>query len=108
MTRRRFLEQSIALAGGSSTLYGKDQQWQTGEVASMEVIRTPIGKRLVYRYSYAVHANGHTYTFDEKNKLHLTVNGPVQFVVNGDKIRVRDERGKEHHETVLQRAVDKK
>ena len=40
-------------------------------------------------------------------KLPLTVNGPVRFAVNGDKIRIVDEKGKEHHETVLKKAVDK-
>jgi len=38
----------------------------------------------------------------------LTTNGPVRFAVDGDKSRVLDERGKEHKETVLQRALDKK
>jgi hypothetical protein len=35
------------------------------------------------------------------------VNGPVRFAVNGDKLRVLDERGNEHKETVLKKAVDK-
>jgi hypothetical protein len=66
-----------------------------------------VGKKLIYRYSYSVHANGFTYTFDDPKKLPLTVNGPVRFAVNGDKLRVLDERGKEHKETVLKKAVDK-
>ena len=41
-------------------------------------------------------------------KLQLTVNGPVRFEVNGDRIRVLDEGGKEHKGTVLKKAVDKR
>ncbi len=73
----------------------------------MEVIRTPVGKKIKYRYSYTVHANGHSYSFDEAKKLLLTVNGPVRFSVSGDKLRVVDEKGKEHKESVLQKALDK-
>jgi len=105
---RRDLLRLLVLAECSTVLDAKGPDWQSGEVASMDVIRTPVGKKIVYRYSYAVHANGHTYTFDETKKLQLTVNGPVRFAVDGDKLRVLDERGKEHKETVLQKAIDKK
>jgi hypothetical protein len=91
-----------------TALYAKGPEWQSGDVAAMDVIRTPVGKKIKYRYSYTLHANGHSYSFDETTKLQLTVNGPVRFAVNGDKLRVMDERGKEHKETVLQKAVDKK
>ncbi len=90
-----------------TVLCAKTPDWQSGNVASMDVIRSPLGKKMLYRYSYAVHANGHTYTFDETRKLPLTINGPVRFAVDGDKLRVVDERGKEHKETVLQKAIDK-
>jgi len=39
---------------------------------------------------------------EEAKKLPLSVKGPVRFAVNGDKLRVLDEREKEHKETVLQ------
>jgi len=68
---------------------------------------TPVGKKIMYQYSYTVHGNGYSYSFDETRKLPLTTNGPVRFVVNGDKLRVLDEKGKEHKETVLKKAVDK-
>lgn len=105
---RRFFVRLFALVACSGVLDSKAPEWQSGEVASMDVIRTPLGKKIVYRYSYTVHANGHAYTFDETKKLPLTVNGPVRFAVDGDKVRVLDERGKEHKETVLEKAIDKK
>src|SRR5438045_2854823 len=105
---RRFILKLFFLAVSFAPIYAKGREWQSGEVAAMDVIRTPVGKKLKYRYSYTLHANGHSYSFDETTKLQLTVNAPVRFAVNGDKIRVIDERGKEHKETVLQRAVDKK
>jgi hypothetical protein len=58
--------------------------------------KRPVGKKIVYRYSYTVHGNGYSYSFDEAKKLPLTVNGSTRFVVNGDKIRILDEKGKEH------------
>ena len=57
----------------------------------MEVIRTPVGKKIKYRYSYTLHGSGHSYSFDETNRLPLTVNGPVRFAVDRDKLRVIDE-----------------
>ena len=54
----------------------------------MDVIRTPVGKKIIYRYSYTVHANGYSYSFDEARKLSLTINGPVRFAVNGGRLRV--------------------
>jgi len=105
---RRFLVRLFVLAACPIVLQSKSPDWQSGEVASMDVIRTPVGKKkIMYRYSYTVHASGHSYSFDETKKLQLTVNGPVRFVVSGDKLRVVDERGKQHKETVLQKAVDK-
>jgi hypothetical protein len=91
----------------ATVLPAKGPEWQNGDVAALDVIRTPVGKKIVYRYSYPVHANGYSYSFDEAKKLPLTVNGPVRFEVNSDKLRVVDERGKEHKETVLKKAVDK-
>jgi hypothetical protein len=107
MIRRYFLQFSAILAVSSISLHAKNPDWQSGELAAIDVIRTPVGKKLIYRYSYSVHANGYTYTFDDPKKLPLTVNGPVRFAVNGGKLRVLDERGKEHNETVLKKAVDK-
>jgi hypothetical protein len=105
---RRSLVHLFVLAACPVVLQSKSPEWQTGEVASMDVIRTPVGKKkIMYRYSYTVHASGFSYSFDETKKLQLTINGPVRFAVDGDKIRVLDERGKEHKETVLQRAIDK-
>ena len=105
---RRFILKLCFLAASFTALHAKDPEWQSGDVAAMDVIRTPVGKKLKYRYSYTLHANGHSYSFDETKKLPLTVNGPVRFAVDGDKLRVMDERGKEHKESVLQKAVDKK
>src|SRR5947209_7240367 len=105
---RRFLLKLCFLAVPLTAVHAKSLEWQSGEVSAMDVIRTPVGKKLKYRYSYTLHANGHSYSFEETKKLPLTVNGPVRFAVDGDKLRVVDERGKEHKETVLQRAVDKK
>ena len=107
MIRRSLLQLLVLLAVSSISLHAKNANWQNGELAAIDVIRTPVGKKLLYRYSYSVHANGYTYTFDDPKKLPLTVNGPVRFDLNGDKLRVLDERGKEHKETVLKRAVDK-
>src|SRR5690242_18293211 len=104
---RRFLVRLFVLAACPIVLQSKSPEWQSGDVASMDVIRTPVGKKIIYRYSYTVHGNGHSYSFDETKKLQLTINGPVRFAVDGDKLRVLDERGKEHKETVLQKAVDK-
>ena len=108
MNRRFILKLGFLVVAFTAALYAKGPEWQSGDVAAMDVIRTPVGKKIKYRYSYTVHANGHSYSFDETKKLALTVNGPVRFAVNGDKLRVVDERGKEHKETVLQKAVDKK
>jgi hypothetical protein len=108
MNRRSLLGLAMVFATFSRMLPAKDPEWQNGEVAAMDVIRTPVGKKIMYRYSYTVHANGYSYSFDEARKLSLTINGPVRFSVNGDKLRVVDESGKEHTETVLQKAVDKK
>jgi hypothetical protein len=104
--RRHLLVLSLALP---LTLAAKDPDWQSGDVANIDVIRTPIGKgkKVAYRYSYSIHGSGQTYTFDETKKLDLTVNGPVHFTVKGDKIHVLDERNKEHKETILKKAVDK-
>lgn len=107
MIRRSLVQFSAILALSSINLHSKSSDWQSGELAAIDVIRTPVGKKLIYRYSYAVHANGFTYTFDDPKKLPLTVNGPIRFSVNGDKLRLLDERGKEHKETVLKKAVDK-
>ena len=107
MIRRSLLQFSALLALSSISLHSKSSDWQSGELAAIDVVRTPVGKKLIYRYSYSVQANGFTYTFDDPKKLPLTVNGPVRFAVNGDKLRVLDERGKEHKETVLKKAVDK-
>ena len=107
MIRKCLLQFSALLVLSSISLHAKDANWQNGELAAIDVIRTPVGKKLIYRYSYSVHANGYTYTFDDPKKPPLTVNGPVRFEVNGDKLRVVDERGKEHRETVLKKAVDK-
>ena len=74
-----------------TALHGKGPEWQSGDVAAMDVIRTPVGKKIIYRYSYTLHANGHSYSFDETKKLPLTVNGRVRFAVDGDKLRVIDE-----------------
>ena len=106
MNRRSVLLSFLAVS--LTALHAKGPEWLSGEVTAMDVIRMPVGKKIKYRYSYTLHANGHSYSFDETTKLQLTVNAPVRFAVNGDKIRVIDERGKEHKETVLQRAVDKK
>jgi hypothetical protein len=105
---RRFLFQLSLLAFSFSVLHAKGPDWQSGEVVTEDVIRTPVGKNIKYRYSYTVHANGHSYSFDDTKKVQLTVNGPVRFAVNGDKLRVLDEKGKKHKETVLQKAMDKK
>ena len=105
---RRSALQLILLAVPWKALHAKSPEWQSGDVAAMEVIRTPLGKKIKYRYSYTLHANGRSYSFDETKKLPLTVNGPVRFAVDGDKLRVVDERGKEHKESVLQKAVDRK
>jgi hypothetical protein len=107
MIRRSLLQISALLAVSSISVHSKSPDWQSGELAAIDVIRTSVGKKLIYRYSYSVHANGFSYTFDEPKKLPLTVNGPVRFAVNGDKLRVLDERGKEHKETVLKKAADK-
>jgi len=104
----RFLVRLSVLQRAPRSFIQKARTGNQGEVASMDVIRTPVGKKIVYRYSYTVHASGHSYSFDETKKLQLTVNGSVRFAVNGDKLRVVDERGKEHKETVLEKAVDKK
>jgi hypothetical protein len=104
---RRLRFHLLMVLACSLALHAKGRQWQSGDVAALQIIRTPVGKKLIYRYSYSVHANGHTYTFDEKNKLKLTVNGPVRFEVQGDRIRVVDEKGKEHQESILEKAVDK-
>src|SRR5215469_17087036 len=108
MNRRLAFQISLLAVSFTAALYAKGPEWQSGEVTAMDVIRTPIGKKIKYRYSYTVHANGHSYSFDETKKLPLTVNGGVRFAVDGDKLRVIDERGKEHKETVLQKAMDKK
>ncbi len=106
---RRPLPISLCLFAVSlMELPAKPPEWQSGEVAAVDVIRTPVGRKIKYRYSYTLHANGRSYSFDDTSKLPLTVNGPVRFAVSGDKLRVVDERGKEHKETVLQKAVDKK
>ena len=107
MNRRSLLWLSIVFTAFMTILQAKGPEWQNGEVAAMDVIRTPVGKKIVYRYSYTVHGNGYSYSFDEAKKLPLTVNGAVRFVVNGDKIRILDEKGKEHKETVLKKAVDR-
>jgi len=57
-------------SASSSTLVAIGHEWQSGEVASEEIIRTLAGKKLIYRYSNAVHGNGYTYTFDKPKKLH--------------------------------------
>ena len=75
MNRRSVLH-AFLLALPFAALYAKGPEWQSGEVTAMDVIRTPIGKKIKYRYSYTVHANGHSYSFDEAKKLQLTVNGP--------------------------------
>jgi len=86
----------------------KGPAWQKGEVAAIDVIRIPVkGKKMRYGYTYTIHGSGHSYVFDSHEKLKLTVNGPVEFTLEGDKILVRDERGKEHKETILKTAVDK-
>jgi hypothetical protein len=105
---RRSAFQLLLLVVPLTALHAKAPEWQSGDVAAMEVIRTPVGKKIKYRYSYTLHANGRSYSFDETKKLPLTVNGPVRFAVEGDKLRVVDEHGKEHKESVLQKAVDKK
>ena len=107
MNRRFILKLGFLAASFAAPLHAKGPEWQSGEVTALDVIRTPIGKKIKYRYSYTVHANGHSYSFDEAKKLQLTVNGPVRFSVNGDKLRILDERGKEQKETVLRKAVDK-
>ena len=89
----RFARQARLLVVLSMALLAKGPEWQSGDVAAMDVIRTPVGKKIKYRYSYTVHANGHSYSFDETKKLPLTVNRPVRFSVSGDKLRVLDERG---------------
>jgi len=107
MNRRLAFQISLLAVSFTAALYAKGPEWQSGEVTAMDVIRNPVGKKIKYRYSYTVHANGHSYSFDEAKKLQLTVNGPVRFSVNGDKLRILDERGKEQKETVLRKAVDK-
>jgi hypothetical protein len=106
---RRSLVRLFVVAACPMILQSKSPEWQSGEVASMDVIRTPVGKKkIMYRYSYTVHGSGYSYSFDETKKLQLTINGPVRFAVDGDKLRLLVERGKEHKETVLQKAIDKK
>ncbi len=95
-----------------SALFAKTKSqpstWQTGELVAMDVTRIPIyTKKMRYRYTYTVHGSGHTYVFDDRRKLNLTINGPMEYVVEGDKIVVRDEGGTEHKETILQKAVDR-
>lgn len=105
MHRRVIL--SLVLCG---TLVGKSppHDWQKGEVAAIDVIRIPVTpKRMRYRYSYTIHGQSHTYVFDDNRKLDLTINGAVEYAVEGDKIFVRDEGGKERKETILQKAVGK-
>ena len=60
---RRFLLLSTVFAA-STVVYAKGPEWQNGEVAAMDVIRTPVGKKIAYRYSYTVHGNGYSYSFD--------------------------------------------
>jgi hypothetical protein len=100
----------LAFSGVALFAKSKPQNlaWQTGEVAAIDVLRIPVTpKRMRYRYTYTIHAAGHSYVFDDTAKLNLTVNGPVEYAVEADKIFVRDEGGKEHKETILQKAVDK-
>ena len=108
MNLKSLLRLSMVFGALSLDVLAKGPEWQNGDVAAMEVIRTPVGKKILYRYSYTVHGNGYSYSFDETKKLQLTINGPVRFTVTGDKLRVLDERGKEHNETVLQKILDKK
>jgi hypothetical protein len=86
----------------------KSSAWQKGELLAMDVQRIPINtKKMRYRYTYTIHGSGHAYVFDDRAKLNLTINGPVEYALDGDKIIVRDEGGKEHKETILQKAVDR-
>jgi len=86
----------------------KSSEWQKGEVAAIDVIRIPLkGKKIRYGYTYTIHGAGYSYVFDNHEKLKLTVNGPAEFSLQGDKILVRDEGGKEHKATILKKAVDK-
>lgn len=107
MNRKVFLYALFSVALFASPK-SQSHAWQKGELVGMDVIRIPVtAKRMRYRYTYTIHGAGHTYVFDDRERLHLTINGPVEFAVEGDRIIVRDEGGKEHKETVLQKAVDK-
>ena len=57
-----------------------------------------------YRYTHTVHGADHTHVFDDRAKLNLTINGPVDYAIDGDKIYIRDESRNEHKETILQKA----
>jgi hypothetical protein len=106
MNRRLF----FYMLSGAMSAKGKSQNhtWQKGELVGMDVQRIPItAKKMRYRYTYTIHGAGHSYVFDDRAKLNLTINGPVEYAVEGDKIFVRDESGREQRETILQKAVDK-
>jgi hypothetical protein len=47
MSRRSLLQLSTVFAAFSTALHAKGPEWQTGDVASMEVIRTPVGKKII-------------------------------------------------------------
>ena len=55
-------------------------------------MRNSSGPAARYRYTYTIHGAGHTYVFDDRAKLNLTINGPVEYTVERDKIVVRDGR----------------
>ena len=57
-----------AIAATGWVLCAKSVDWQSGN-----------------RYSYVVHANGRTWSFDETKQLPLTINGPVRLAVDGEK-----------------------
>jgi hypothetical protein len=63
--KRRFLLKLGFFVVSFTALYAKSPEWQSGDVTAMDVIRTPVGKKIKYRYSYTLHANAGSCTAPE-------------------------------------------
>ena len=102
----------------------KDRQWQTGKLLDVNQADAAIAtvapfprlgritetRAVRVAWTYVIDAGEYLYESQEIRKSRdrtppLTVNGPVQFVIEKDHVYIRDEEGKEHDTKLVKKTL---
>lgn len=90
---------------------GKERQWQTGTLLDIRRDRTDPGNSgstttAVYHTIYVIDAGDHIYECQARTRFKLpasaTLDGPIQFAIDRDRIYIKSKDGSERETTIIQ------